>query len=82
MGDSDPDIELFKEIYYTVPGGKYNLEAQVPHLEKLAHRYDKKYQETGDWRDCLKVRYFLNSSQCDLGCYMIHNSRSGKNFDT
>ena len=55
MNDSDPDIELFKEIYYTVPGGKYNLEAQVPHLEKLAHRYDKKYQETGDWRDCLKV---------------------------
>ena len=35
--------------------GKFNLEVQAPHLAKLASHYEKKFMQTKDWKDCLKV---------------------------
>ena len=49
------DIAEFKEQYFGAQGGKYSLEGQIPHLEKLADHYYKMYQTTDDWTDCLKV---------------------------
>ena len=46
-------IEAFQADYYK--HGKYDLVAQTPHLAKLAAYYEKKYQHTQDWIDCVKV---------------------------
>ena len=51
----DKNIRAFKAKYFSACGGKYNLGAQIPYLKNLADHYYNKYQETDDWRDCLKV---------------------------
>ena len=67
------DIEAFQADYYK--HGKYDLVAQAPHLAKLAAYYEKKYQHTQDWIDCVKVccyhvllPYFCCISACTYTC--------------
>ena len=50
------DIDLLKQFktdYYDL--GKYDLEAQAPHLARLADYYKQRYKATNCWTDCLKV---------------------------
>ena len=49
----DDLIQKFKRTYNR--NGKYDLTSQVPYLSKLADHYKQKYEEYGDWTDCLKV---------------------------
>ena len=49
----DDLIQKFKRTYNR--NGKYDLTSQVPDLSKLADHYKQKYEEYGDWMDCLKV---------------------------
>ena len=49
----DDLIQKFKRTYNR--NGKFHLTSQVPYLSKLADHYKQKYEEYGDWTDCLKV---------------------------
>ena len=49
----DKYIQDFQRDYYR--HGKFKLEVQAPHLAGLADHYKRKYLNTHDWRDCLKV---------------------------
>ena len=49
----------------------------MPYLSQLAHRYKQKYEESGEWTDCLKVlfddeAYVVNSKQ--TGSTMMYNA--------
>jgi len=61
-------LKKFKIAYCHAPGGKYNLEAPIPFLKKLADGYLDKYKATGDWTDILKV----TSKQKKLKKYILH----------
>ena len=49
------NLQDFQRDYHSAEGGKFNLSAQISHLERLAHEYHRRYNETADWTDCLKV---------------------------
>ena len=49
------NLQDFQRDYHCAEGGKFNLSAQISHLERLAHEYHRRYNETADWTDCLKV---------------------------
>lgn len=50
-------IREFKRDYHR--DGKYKLEDQVYHLARLAEHYERRYEITQQWTDCLKVRLLV-----------------------
>ena len=46
-------LKEFKRDY--LRDGIYSIEGQLYHLARLAEHYEKKYETTKNWMDCVKV---------------------------
>ena len=53
-------LKEFKRDY--LQDGKYSIEGQLHHLARLAEHYEKKYETTKNWKDCVKVGHAFPTS--------------------